>query len=137
MRPLNRKELKDGARPIARTVDKNVRYLRQEDACLQENGVRSPFLSLLPSLLPSLSPSLPPSLQLVVLMDPNRDSDDILRAKRSHEHHYTFDVSFSPRATQDEVYQKTSEGLVRKVISGYNATVFAYGATGEWKGGRE
>ena len=70
-------------------------------------------------------------------MDPNRDREDILRAKRSHEHRYTFDVSFSPRATQEEVYQQTSEGLVRKVISGYNATVFAYGATGEWKGGRK
>ena len=64
-------------------------------------------------------------------MDPNRDSEDILRAKRSHDHHYMFDVAFSTRTTQKEVYRQTSQGLVRKVISGYNATVFAYGATGE------
>ena len=70
-------------------------------------------------------------MQLVVLMDPNRDSDDILRAKRSHDHRYMFDVAFGPRMTQNEVYQRTSQGLVSKVISGYNATVFAYGATGE------
>ena len=64
-------------------------------------------------------------------MDPNRDSEDILRAKRSHDHHYMFDVAFGTRTTQNEVYRQTSQGLVRKVISGYNATVFAYGATGE------
>ena len=64
-------------------------------------------------------------------MDPNRDSEDILRAKRSHDHHYMFDVAFGTRTTQKEVYRQTSQGLVHKVISGYNATVFAYGATGE------
>lgn len=63
-------------------------------------------------------------------MDPNRDSDDILRAKRSHDYRYMFDVAFGSRMTQEEVYQQTSQGLVSKVISGYNATVFAYGATG-------
>ena len=71
----------------------------------------------------------------MVLLDPNKDSDDILRAKRSREHRYTFDVSFSPHTTQQEVYRHTSQGLVKKVISGYNATVFAYGATGK-KGGK-
>lgn len=69
--------------------------------------------------------------QLVVLMDPNRDSDDILRAKRSHDHHYMFDIAFGSRATQREVYQQTSQGLISKVIDGYNATVFAYGPTGK------
>lgn len=64
-------------------------------------------------------------------MDPNRDSDDILRAKRSHDHHYKFDMAFGSRATQREVYQQTSQGLISKVIDGYNATVFAYGPTGE------
>ena len=64
-------------------------------------------------------------------MDPNRDSDDILRAKRSNDHCYMFDVAFGPRTTQREVYQETSQRLVAKVISGYNATVFAYGPTGK------
>ena len=64
-------------------------------------------------------------------MDPNRDSDDILRAKRCHDHSYMFDVAFSRRATQRDVYQQTAQGLVSKVISGYNATVFAYGPTGK------
>ena len=69
-------------------------------------------------------------VQLLVLMDPNRDSDDILRAKRYQDHSYMFDVAFPQRASQREVYHQTSQGLVSKVISGYNATVFAYGPTG-------
>lgn len=31
------------------------------------------------------------------------------------------------------MYQKTTKGLVQDVIEGYNATVFAYGATGSGK----
>lgn len=34
---------------------------------------------------------------------------------------------------QEQVYTATTRGLVRDVISGYNATVFAYGATGAGK----
>lgn len=32
---------------------------------------------------------------------------------------------------QEEVYRTTSRFLIPSVISGYNATVFAYGATGK------
>jgi kinesin family protein 18/19 len=34
---------------------------------------------------------------------------------------------------QDMVYEATSKGLVLGVLMGYNATVFAYGATGSGK----
>ena len=40
------------------------------------------------------------SFQLVVLRDPNEDQDDILRANRSRERQYIFDVAFGPNATQ-------------------------------------
>uniref|UniRef100_A0A8C6DSQ0 Kinesin-like protein n=1 Tax=Moschus moschiferus TaxID=68415 RepID=A0A8C6DSQ0_MOSMO len=68
--------------------------------------------------------------QMVVLMDPMEDPDDILRAHRSREKSYLFDVAFDFTATQEMVYQATTRSLIEGVISGYNATVFAYGPTG-------
>lgn len=38
--------------------------------------------------------------------------------------------AFGPDSTQEEVYNETTKHLVQNVIEGYNATVFAYGATG-------
>ncbi|KAJ8332414.1 hypothetical protein SKAU_G00425870 [Synaphobranchus kaupii] len=68
--------------------------------------------------------------QMVVLLDPVEDSDDILRAHRSREKTYMFDVAFDCSASQEEVYRSTTKGLIEGLISGYNATVFAYGPTG-------
>ena len=39
-------------------------------------------------------------LQMVVLMDPTEDPDDILRANRSREKQYVFDYAFDGPATQ-------------------------------------
>uniref|UniRef100_A0A8C9S2X4 Kinesin-like protein n=1 Tax=Scleropages formosus TaxID=113540 RepID=A0A8C9S2X4_SCLFO len=68
--------------------------------------------------------------QMVVLMDPMEDPDDVLRANRSREKTYMFDVAFDCSATQEEVYRATTKGLIEGLISGFNATVFAYGPTG-------
>ncbi|CAH1273128.1 KIF19 [Branchiostoma lanceolatum] len=70
---------------------------------------------------------------MVVLMDPQEDPDDILRANRSREKQYVFDYSFDGRSTQEEVYAHTTRPLIESVIEGFNATVFAYGATGAGK----
>ncbi|XP_065416146.1 kinesin-like protein KIF19 isoform X5 [Chrysemys picta bellii] len=71
--------------------------------------------------------------QMVVLMDPSEDPDDILRANRSREKTFIFDMVFDHKATQEEVYVSTTKNLVEGIISGYNATVFAYGPTGAGK----
>ncbi len=67
---------------------------------------------------------------MVVLLDPDEDHDDILRANRSRERKYMFDVVSDARADQQDVYSATAKTLLGSVLEGYNATVFAYGATG-------
>ena len=65
-------------------------------------------------------------------MDPHDDSDDILRANRSREKRYVFDCAFDSLDSQTTVYNSTvgTKDVIGRVISGYNCTVFAYGATG-------
>ncbi|XP_072167698.1 kinesin-like protein KIF19 [Diadema setosum] len=72
-------------------------------------------------------------LQIVVLRDPTDDPDDVLRANRSREKHYVFDRAFDATSTQEEVYELTTKDLIQSVTQGFNATVFAYGATGAGK----
>lgn len=43
---------------------------------------------------------------------------------------FGFDRIFDENATQQEVYESTTKNLLDSVLDGYNATVFAYGATG-------
>ncbi len=68
----------------------------------------------------------------VVVRDPTPD-DDVLRQNRSREKRYAFDHVFDKNATQEKVYQETTSFLVDGLLSGFNATVFAYGATGAGK----
>ncbi len=70
---------------------------------------------------------------MIVLMDPMEDPDDILRANRSREKQFVFDMVFDAKATQQEVFEKTTKDLLPSCLNGYNATVFAYGATGAGK----
>ncbi|XP_065506938.1 kinesin-like protein KIF18B [Caloenas nicobarica] len=46
---------------------------------------------------------------------------------------FVFDRVFGEGATQDEVFQHTTRGLLDTVLNGYNCSVFAYGATGAGK----
>ncbi|XP_055550536.1 kinesin-like protein KIF19 [Wyeomyia smithii] len=46
---------------------------------------------------------------------------------------YNYDYVFSESSTQEEVYKTTTAPLVQDVLNGYNAAVFAYGATGSGK----
>ncbi|XP_075813018.1 kinesin-like protein KIF19 [Microtus pennsylvanicus] len=71
--------------------------------------------------------------QAVVLMDPGEDPEDTLRAHRSRERTFIFDTVFDQHASQEAVYYATIQHLVEGVISGYNATVFAYGPSGAGK----
>ncbi|XP_049279713.1 kinesin-like protein KIF19 [Anopheles funestus] len=46
---------------------------------------------------------------------------------------YNYDCVFGEASTQDEVYTVAVAPLVQDVLNGYNAAVFAYGATGSGK----
>ncbi|NXT25422.1 KI18B protein, partial [Syrrhaptes paradoxus] len=46
---------------------------------------------------------------------------------------FIFDRVFGETATQEEVFQHTTHGVLDSVLNGYNCSVFAYGATGAGK----
>lgn len=50
--------------------------------------------------------------------------------KRVKDQTFGFDRVFDENTTQGDVYEATTRGLLDSVMDGYNATVFAYGATG-------
>lgn len=49
---------------------------------------------------------------------------------RIREHRFVFDRLFDEDASQDDVFCHTTKPLLDNILDGYNATVFAYGATG-------
>ena len=50
--------------------------------------------------------------------------------KRVKDQTFVFDRVFDDNTTQGDVYESTTRNLLDSVMDGYNATVFAYGATG-------
>ncbi|KAJ3511548.1 hypothetical protein NLJ89_g4034 [Agrocybe chaxingu] len=50
--------------------------------------------------------------------------------KRYKDKRFMFDRVFPQEARQQEVYEHTTQPLLKGLLDGYNATVFAYGATG-------
>ncbi|XP_011647171.1 kinesin-like protein KIF19 [Pogonomyrmex barbatus] len=67
-------------------------------------------------------------LQMVMLEDQDGD-----KQKRTMPRQYLYDIVFGETSTQEEVYEGTTKNLAQDVLNGYNATVFAYGATGSGK----
>ncbi|PNS15645.1 hypothetical protein CAC42_4097 [Sphaceloma murrayae] len=72
-----------------------------------------------------------------LVFDPPEDSpvqrfsrSIIPSGKRTKDQTFGFDKVFDENTTQAEVYESTTKGLLDSVLDGYNATVFAYGATG-------
>ncbi len=59
--------------------------------------------------------------------------EEAFRGYREKEKSYAFDYAFSQDIGQDEIFQKTTKFLIEGVMTGFNATVFAYGSTGAGK----
>lgn len=49
---------------------------------------------------------------------------------RSREYRFVFDKLFDSDTSQEDVYSATTRPLLNSILDGFNATVFAYGATG-------
>ena len=56
-----------------------------------------------------------------------------LGRNRTKEKRYAFDQAFDKNSGQVQIYQNTTKFLIEGVLHGFNATVFAYGATGAGK----
>ena len=70
------------------------------------------------------------------MFDPPEDSpvqrfsrSVVPQGKRVKDQTFMFDRVFDENTSQSDVYESTTKGLLDSVINGYNATVFAYGAT--------
>lgn len=65
-----------------------------------------------------------------IVQDRVNVADDILRQHRRQEKKFAFDYAFDETESQESVYIHTTRFLIDGVLEGFNATVFAYGATG-------
>lgn len=68
--------------------------------------------------------------KIIVLVQPTCLESSTTRAKAKY---YAFDCAFTPSITQSEVFNRTTKFLISEALNGFNATVFAYGATGSGK----
>ena len=69
--------------------------------------------------------------KIISIKDPNYFlSSNNIRSKKQN---LEFDFAFSNKASQEIIFNKTTKFLIDNVLNGYNATVFAYGATGAGK----
>ena len=68
-------------------------------------------------------------------MDPEevQGKEKVLGKDRTKEKQYAFDFAFDRDTSQEQIFNKTTRFLVDGILEGYNATVFAYGATGAGK----
>ncbi|SPO23037.1 related to kinesin [Ustilago trichophora] len=86
-----------------------------------------------------IRPIVKPMDQKVLVFDPP-DTNPLTRlysnnplshgAKRSKDVRYAFDRVFDSTASQTDVFEETCKPLLDGILNGYNASVFAYGATG-------
>lgn len=54
-------------------------------------------------------------------------------AERVRDVKYMLDHIFSPQQSTREIYSITTQGLIQKLVNGFNSTVFAYGQTSSGK----
>lgn len=76
--------------------------------------------------------------KFIVVKDPGTVNNDSEFATNQisggvKEKEYAFDFVFDENTDQKTVFEKSTQFLIEGIIDGYNATVFAYGATGAGK----
>jgi kinesin family protein 18/19 len=72
--------------------------------------------------------------KVVFILDPlEATGADDVPLHRSKEQQYAFDYAYDKSIGQQQIYENSCKFLLPGIIEGYNATVFAYGATGAGK----
>lgn len=73
--------------------------------------------------------------KVVILLDPTSPASisNLNNNPRNRDQTMAFDFAFDKTETQEQVFACTTKFLLDGVVNGYNATVFAYGATGAGK----
>ena len=72
--------------------------------------------------------------KMVILTDPiEYNGPTAIFKNRNKDQTYAFDYAFDKFTKQKTVFEKSTKFLIDGVVNGYNATVFAYGATGAGK----
>ena len=72
--------------------------------------------------------------KMVILMDPiEYNGPTSIFRNRNKDQTYAFDYAFDKNTSQKTIFEKSTKFLIDGVVNGYNATVFAYGATGAGK----
>ena len=72
--------------------------------------------------------------KMLVLIDPiEYNGPSTVFKNRTREQTYAFDFAFDKYSSQKVVFENSTQFLIDGVVNGYNATVFAYGATGAGK----
>ncbi|KAH9893096.1 kinesin motor domain-containing protein [Xylariomycetidae sp. FL2044] len=128
------------------TVAVRVRpFTIREAALLQRNDDGTTFLgdgSLAAAPAPKLrTTGIRPVIKVVddrcLVFDPPEDNpvqkfsrSVVPNGKKVKDQVFAFDRIFDENVSQTEVYEATTKNLLDSVLDGYNATVFAYGATG-------
>ncbi len=69
--------------------------------------------------------------KVLILKDPNGINNP--NNNRSRENTMAFDFAFNQNDNQEIIFNSTVKFLIEGVVNGFNATVFAYGATGAGK----
>ena len=72
--------------------------------------------------------------KMVILIDPiEYNGPKKIFKNRNREQTYAFDFAFDKNCSQYTVFENSTKFLIDGVVNGFNATVFAYGATGAGK----
>jgi hypothetical protein len=72
--------------------------------------------------------------RVIMLREPPSDSDGRENSRGlKREKNFTFDHYFDQKVSNLQIHERCTRNLIPGVTSGYNGTVFAYGATGAGK----
>ncbi|KAJ1931721.1 tubulin-dependent ATPase kip3, partial [Kickxella alabastrina] len=127
VRPFNNKEKTHLARPTSSQFGPTARnFMNYDDTQDQQH---QPGSQTIRKVVHTIDDH-------ILVFDPPDEDDNSRRAtvgasnKRHKDIRFVFDRVYNEDSTQRDVYEGTTRGLLDSVMNGYNATVFAYGATG-------